>query len=97
MTASTFGSFEQQPEGLIVELLVMRRRRVDVAARVADVGGGRQDAFQRRRVGGERRHLDAGERGNPVDAHRPGPPMWVSTATRPPAGTGSLENARTVS
>src|SRR5208282_4629697 len=55
---------EQKLESLVMEMFVAHRRHVDIAIRVADIGGRRQDFFQRRlRFAGERRHLDAGKSG----------------------------------
>ena len=58
----------------MVQALEMRGGEVDITGRMADIGGGRQDRLQRR-VGfiGERRHRDAGQFGNLVDAHRSRP------------------------
>ena len=65
---------EQNAQHLIVQVLEMRGGEVDIAGWMADIGGGRQDRLQGR-VGlvGERGHLEAGQFGNLVDAHRSRP------------------------
>ena len=69
----------------------MRRRRVDVAGRVADVGGGGQDASSAppafRPVNGA--ILMPGSAEIPSMHMVPGPPIWVSTATRFPRGSAA--------
>ena len=65
---------EQDLQHLMVQALEMCGGEVDITGRMADIGGGRQDRLQRRGgFIGERRHLDAGQFGNLVDAHRSRP------------------------